>query len=271
MSSKQLRASNALLKSSMRLFYNSLRCKRVKPMAAWRSVMSRSLSKSPLAVGRTALAVARNALPLYSSPYSRKDFTQHQLFAMLVLRQFFKMDYRGVCVLLGDLRELRELVPVNTVPSFETYCDTAAGRIDLMPDIKDYPPGQRETFIAGLDATLTKYGLLDNALFIGRKEIGKAFIGRARVSTSKSPEQLAASDRARTHPAPTPHPTPNVIPAKAGISRNAGAPIPAEQNQSVPSVQSEAQSVLARNYFVFAHAKDFTGQSTTTSMAPARR
>ncbi len=163
------------------------------------------------------------------------------------------------------LRELRELVPVNVVPSFETYCDTAAGRIDLMPDIKDYPPAQREAFIAGLDATLTKYGLMDNALFIGRREIGKAFMGRARVSTSESPERLAQRDSA--DPAPTPHPTPNVIPAKAGISRNAGAPKPAEQNQSVPSVQSEAQTNLARNYFVFAHAIDFTRQSVRAYQA----
>ena len=42
------------------------------------------------------------------------------------------------------LRELRALVPVNTVPTLETYCDHAAGRIDLMPDIKDYPPPHTE-------------------------------------------------------------------------------------------------------------------------------
>lgn len=42
------------------------------------------------------------------------------------------------------LRELRALVPVNVVPSFETYCDHAAGRIDLMPHIKDYPPPHTE-------------------------------------------------------------------------------------------------------------------------------
>ena len=69
-----------------------------------------------------------------------------------------------------------------------------------MPDIKDYPPDQREAFIAGLDATLTKYGLMDNALFIGRKEIAKPFMGRARVSTSESPERLANSDREHTDP-----------------------------------------------------------------------
>ncbi len=60
---------------------------------------------------------------------------------------------------------------------------------------------------------------------------------------------------------------PNVISAKAGISRNAGAPIPAEQNQSVPSVQSEARSNLARDYFVFAHAKDFTRENVRAYQA----
>src|SRR5438270_737787 len=43
------------------------------------------MTKSPRAVAREALALAREALPAYSSKYSRKDFTQHQLFAALAL------------------------------------------------------------------------------------------------------------------------------------------------------------------------------------------
>src|SRR6516162_9493793 len=46
------------------------------------------MTKSPLAVVRAALAAAADALPAYSSRFSRKDFTQHQLFALLALREF---------------------------------------------------------------------------------------------------------------------------------------------------------------------------------------
>ena len=69
--------------------------------------MTRSLTKPPVALGSEALEVAREALRAYFSPFSRKDFTQHKLFAILVLRQFFKTDYRGIYRLLEDLTDLR--------------------------------------------------------------------------------------------------------------------------------------------------------------------
>ena len=39
------------------------------------------MTKPPRAVAREALRPAKGALPAYSPRYSRKDFTQHQLFA----------------------------------------------------------------------------------------------------------------------------------------------------------------------------------------------
>ena len=84
--------------------------------------MTRSLTKSPVALGSEALEVAREALPAYSSPFSRKDFSQHQLFAILVLRQFFKTDYRGIYRLLEDLTDLREVLGLEKVPHYATLC-----------------------------------------------------------------------------------------------------------------------------------------------------
>jgi hypothetical protein len=49
-----------------------------------------------------ALATAQRALPLYSHRNSPKKFTQHQLFACLVLKNFLKTDYRGVVAQLAD-------------------------------------------------------------------------------------------------------------------------------------------------------------------------
>jgi hypothetical protein len=78
------------------------------------------MTKSPVALGRMAVRVAREALPPYSSKFSRHDFTQHQLFSLLVLRQFFRTDYRGVVQLLRDLPDLRGVLGLKKVPHYST-------------------------------------------------------------------------------------------------------------------------------------------------------
>lgn len=80
------------------------------------------MTKSPRAVAREALRLAREALPTYSSKYSRKDFTQHQLFAVLALKTFLKTDYRGVAQLLADFAELRDDLGLTDVPHYSTLC-----------------------------------------------------------------------------------------------------------------------------------------------------
>jgi len=77
-------------------------------------------SKSPKAVARAALVAAQRVLPFYTHPNSPKKFTQHQLFACLVLKNFFKTDYRGVVAQLADHPELREVLGLDCVPHFTT-------------------------------------------------------------------------------------------------------------------------------------------------------
>ena len=77
-------------------------------------------SKSPKAVARAALVAAQRVLPFYTHPNSPKKFTQHQLFACLVLKNFFKTDYRGVVAQLMDHPELREVLGLDCVPHFTT-------------------------------------------------------------------------------------------------------------------------------------------------------
>jgi hypothetical protein len=67
----------------------------------------RASTRSPVALAKKALQVASDAIPAYSSKYSKKDFTQHQLLAVLALGQFFKTDDRGIVALLADLSDLR--------------------------------------------------------------------------------------------------------------------------------------------------------------------
>jgi hypothetical protein len=83
------------------------------------------MTKSPRAVTAAALRLARETLPAYSSKYSRKDFTQHQLFAVLALKTFLKTDYRSVVQHLADFAELRQDLGLDKVPAPSTLCYAA--------------------------------------------------------------------------------------------------------------------------------------------------
>jgi hypothetical protein len=87
-------------------------------------------TKSPRAVALEALAAGESALPLYSHPCSPKKFTQPQLFACLVLKAFFKTDYRGVVAILADCADLAAALGLECVPHFTTLqkaCDRLLG------------------------------------------------------------------------------------------------------------------------------------------------
>ena len=77
-------------------------------------------SKSPRKVMAVAYATAQRALPAYSHHFSPKKFTQHQLCAGLVLKEFLKTDYRGVCQMLADCPDLRDTIELTVVPHWTT-------------------------------------------------------------------------------------------------------------------------------------------------------
>lgn len=89
---------------------------------------ARQMTRSPVALAEEALRVARAALPAYGSKFSGKTYTQHQLFAILTLKQFFRTDYRGVVALLHDLSDLRAALGLARVPHPSTLC-YAHGRL----------------------------------------------------------------------------------------------------------------------------------------------
>ena len=76
--------------------------------------------KRPRKVLQAAYAVAKDSLPAYAHRYSPKKFTQHQLFACLVLKTQLKTDYRGVTEFLEALPELRQSIELTSVPHFTT-------------------------------------------------------------------------------------------------------------------------------------------------------
>jgi hypothetical protein len=79
-----------------------------------------TLTKSPRYVARRALAAGRSALRCYAHKYSPKKYTQPQLFACLVLKVFFKTDYRGIVIFLEDLPDLAAVLGLRQVPHWTT-------------------------------------------------------------------------------------------------------------------------------------------------------
>jgi anion-transporting ArsA/GET3 family ATPase len=106
------------------------------------------MTKSPRAVAREALALARQALPEYSVATSRKDYTQHQLFAILALKTFFKTDYRGVTQYLSDLADLRSDLGLAKVPHYSTLCYAAKRLLKGGPSSASSPVPPRPPSLA---------------------------------------------------------------------------------------------------------------------------
>ncbi|MEX0653450.1 MAG: hypothetical protein WD151_04930, partial [Phycisphaeraceae bacterium] len=75
-------------------------------------------SKSPRKVALAALAVGKEALPDYTHVNSPKTYTQPQLFTCLVLKRFFRQDYRGIAACLKDMPALCQAIGLPRVPHF---------------------------------------------------------------------------------------------------------------------------------------------------------
>lgn len=85
-------------------------------------------TKSSRKVLLVAHAVAVEALAAYSHAFSPRKFTQHQLFAVLVLKEFMRCDYRKVTELLEECPDLREVIGLESVPHYTTI-QKASGRL----------------------------------------------------------------------------------------------------------------------------------------------
>jgi hypothetical protein len=83
-----------------------------------------------------ALEVAAASLPAYSHVYSPKTFTQHQLFACLVLKDFYNLTYRGTVALLADCEALTSAIGLIAVPHFTTL-QKAVDRLLPLPAFRE--------------------------------------------------------------------------------------------------------------------------------------
>jgi hypothetical protein len=56
----------------------------------------------------------------YSCKYSRRDYTQHQLLALLLFKEYRKEDYRTVIWNLEEMDRIRAVLGLTTIPHFTT-------------------------------------------------------------------------------------------------------------------------------------------------------
>lgn len=110
-------------------------------------------TKSPRKILKASYACARRAVPRFSHRYSPKKFTQHQLFACLALKEFLKLDYRGVMQLLIDSPDLCRVIELAEVPHWTTLQKAADRLLKKTPgnrcSIKRWrSPARRGSFAA---------------------------------------------------------------------------------------------------------------------------
>ena len=110
---------------------------------------TRPMTKSPRALAREALRLAQEALPAYSSKFSRKDFTQHQLFALLALKTFFKTDSRGLVQLLKDFGELREELGLDSCQGTSILAQLGTRTVTHRAGDSRLPPRKRTGGLVG--------------------------------------------------------------------------------------------------------------------------
>jgi Transposase DDE domain len=104
------------------------------------------MSKSPRRVLQVAYDAARQAVPAHRHRFSPKKFTQPQLMACLVLKEFLRLDYRGLTEHLADHDELTRSLALKAIPHYTTLQKAAARLLRAAP--------ARELFDAVLDRAL---------------------------------------------------------------------------------------------------------------------
>jgi hypothetical protein len=90
-------------------------------------------SKSPRRVFRVAYEAACRALPAHRHKFSPKKFTQPQLLACLVLKEFARLDYRGLAAHLADHPDLARTIGLEVIPHFTTFQKAAARLLRAAP------------------------------------------------------------------------------------------------------------------------------------------
>ena len=79
-------------------------------------------NEAVLSLARDALRAAEREVPRFSHPRSPRTYTQHQLFALLAVRRYLRVDYRAMTTLASQWPELRTVIGLNRAPHYSTLC-----------------------------------------------------------------------------------------------------------------------------------------------------
>ncbi len=68
----------------------------------------------------TLNTIQASRIPLYSSEYSRRDYTQHQLLAILILKVYFRAGYRDILDEIQTMDILKTKIGLTRIPHHTT-------------------------------------------------------------------------------------------------------------------------------------------------------
>jgi len=66
--------------------------------------------------------IRESKIPLYSSKFSRKDYNQHQLLALLVFKEYLGARYREIVELVEVMDAIQKRLEIPRIPHFTTLC-----------------------------------------------------------------------------------------------------------------------------------------------------
>ena len=70
---------------------------------------------------KTSFGVIQNShLPLHSSKFSKRRYTQHQLLTLIILKEEIGMDYREFTELMQVLTPIQDVLELKSIPHFTT-------------------------------------------------------------------------------------------------------------------------------------------------------
>jgi len=109
---------------------------------------------------RLAHEIASQHLPLYGSKFSPGKFTQPSLLACLCLKEYLRLDYRGLAALLASAAELRAALELRAVPDYSMFCWFARHKVKprllkrlLEATARRFPQRRNGRHVTALDAT----------------------------------------------------------------------------------------------------------------------
>jgi len=79
-------------------------------------------NEAVLDLARDALRAAEREVPRFSHVRSPRTYTQHQLFALIAVRRYLRVDFRALTTLAAQWPELRGALALARTPHYSTLC-----------------------------------------------------------------------------------------------------------------------------------------------------